>query len=507
MQNGCRSLTVLALVLLLGCDPPLDMGKADLKPDKPAAPVPAEGGAKTGTYKVAKGTVKTEVTCKGVVEAEATAEVLVKTEAWGREVMGTLMVKTAVDHGTAVKKGDVLVQLDTEKIDRVIREMEADHQLAELALHLAEDELPLLEKGLPLDMAAAERAKKQADDDLKKFLEVDRPLLERTAQFAFSSSSHYLEYAKEELRQLEKMYRSKDLTEETEEIILKRQRHAVESAEFAVTSAEHRRDQALKVDLPRQEQTLRDNAVKQAIALDRSKESLPVTLSQKRLALEKQRYEFKKATDKLRNLQKDRDLFIVRAPADGVVYYGRCVRGQWGTAGAAAAKLQPGGTVMPDEVFMTVVLPRPDFVRAQVEEKDLHLIHPGLKGKVTVTGFPDLKLPAEVTDVSALPLAGGNYEVKLHVDLGKEAAAVMPGMTCSAKLVPILKKDALLVPSSAVFADEADEDAHYVYLAGKNAKGEKRAVKLGTATGGKTEILEGLSEGDEILLAKPEGSS
>ena len=47
----------------------------------------------------------------------------------------------------------------------------------------------------------------------------------------------YLEYQKEELRQLEKMYGADDLTEETEEIVLKRQRDAVELAIFSLQRA------------------------------------------------------------------------------------------------------------------------------------------------------------------------------------------------------------------------------------------------------------------------------
>ncbi len=64
------------------------------------------------------------------------------------------------------------------------------------------------------------------------------------------------------------MYRSKDLTEETEEIILRRQRFQVESGEFSLKDAQLHRHQTVKVDLPRQEQHVRENAVKVAIELE-----------------------------------------------------------------------------------------------------------------------------------------------------------------------------------------------------------------------------------------------
>ena len=49
----------------------------------------------------------------------------------------------------------------------------------------------------------------------------------------------------------------------------------------------------------------------------------------------------------------------VHAPADGFVYFGRCERGHWSAAATAAQKLHKGGSIVADEVFMTVVAPRP----------------------------------------------------------------------------------------------------------------------------------------------------
>ena len=42
----------------------------------------------------------------------------------------------------------------------------------------------------------------------------------------------------------------------------------------------------------------------------------------------------------------------------------------------------------------------------------------------------------------------------------------MPGMSCTAKLVPYVKKNALTVPASAVFTDELDDEKRFVYLVG-----------------------------------------
>jgi hypothetical protein len=155
-------------------------------------------------------------------------------------------------------------------------------------------------------------------------------------------------------------------------------------------------------------------------------------------------------------------------------------------------------------VFLTVVKPRPLFVRAGVDEKDLQYVRAGLTGKAVPTALPDLKLPVKVERVSAVPLGAGKFEARLAVTLGADQGSLMPGMTCDVKLTAYKNDKALTVPASAVFADEADEDQAIVYRLTKDGKPEKRNVTVGKKADRKAEIVEGLQEGDEILLEKPD---
>ena len=484
---------LIAAVLILGV-PPLPAAGPLFKQAAPAG--------KPATHKVEKGPFRVEIALKGVLEAAEMTEVILRPETWT-----SLSVLKAVEHGTTVKKGDTIITLDPEKIDRAIRDMEADRYLAELSLKLAEEDLTFLEKSTPLDLAAAELAKKYADEDLKRYKEQDRAELVKNAEFMVRNMTNFLDYSKEELRQLEKMYKAKDLTEETEEIVLKRQRHAVETADHQLKAAEHQRDRTIKVDLPRRDHSLEETAQKQVLTLEKAKITLPMNVTQKKLGLDKLRYEHGKTAEKLKQLQKDRELFVVKSPADGVVYYGKCTRGQWSSASALSEKLRRGGNIMPEEVIVTIVKPRPVFIRATVEEKDVQYMKPGLVGKATVTAFPELKLPVAVTDFSTVPIAPGSFEAKLKITLDKEPDVLMPGLATTVKLIAYQKEDALTVPASAVFSDEGDEDHSYVYLAGKDGKPEKRPVTVGKKSGAKAEILDGLHAGDEILAEKPDAKA
>jgi multidrug efflux pump subunit AcrA (membrane-fusion protein) len=466
----------------------------------------APSGNKPATAKVEKGPLKVDVTLSGVFEAKRIAEVSIRPKSWTMP----LVVDRAIELGTPVKKGDVLVEFARDKIDRAIQDAEVENTLTELALKHAAEELPILAKSLPVEMAAAERAKSYADEDLKNFAEIERPMSERMAHFNVKSDSEWLEYAREELRQLEKMYRSKDLTEETEEIILRRQRFRIETDEFYLKEAEQQRDLTLKIRLPRDDQRVRENAVKQAIELERARALLPLNLNQKRLALAKLKHDRDKGAEKLAELKSDREAMTVRAPADGLVYYGRPERGHWPSAAGAAQKLHKGGVIPPDEVFITVVAPRPIEIRATVEEKDLAALNrpTELKGRATPASDPDLHLGARLASIVTVPREAGKFDTVIDVELGDDQTAIKPGMACSVKFTTYRKDDSVTVPSGAVFEDDAtDTPSHYVYLSrsDKDGKHPRRPVKTGKSASGKTEILEGLAEGDEILASRPAG--
>lgn len=499
MSKRGRQLWHLGLLwLVAGCLPDADTPKQDKSSEDKRTVIAKEASTKPATVKVERGPLKVETSMKGVIEAESMTEItLADLEAWTPMSGGTLVVKRVLPHGSKILQGEPVLWLDTEKLDKAIRDLEADQELAALAIKLAKEELPLLEKSWPVELAAAERAKKIADENLQRYKELDRKLMEESANWSVKSAASLLENEREELRQLEKMYKSKDLTEETEEIILKRQRFYVEMAEYFYKRAVISHDETLKLLLPRQDELMKENAVKASLALQRAQATLPLTVSQKRLALAKMEYDHEKSTTRLSQLRKDRERMVVKAPTDGLLYHGRCNRGQWQ---GSPDRLQRGAMVQGEEVLLTVVKPRPYFVRAVVEEKDLGSLRPGMACKVVPTGFPDLRLPARIESVGTVPITPGNFEARVSVE---PADGLMPGMGCNVKVAPYVREDALTLPANAVFAEELDEDKHYVWVPGKDGKGEKRPITAGKKVANKIEILSGLAEGDEVLQDKP----
>lgn len=464
---------------------------AESKPDaKPASSEPA-------THTVKADLLKIDLELDGVFVAQTMTLVELRPESWS-----SFKVVEAVEHGEQVEKGDVLVEFETDKIDEAIADQETAQELASLSLKQAELGLKLLETTTPIDLKMVERQKRMMAEDLARFLKIDIDLTKKSAESSLKSSEQSLEYQLEELNQLEKMYKADDLTEETEEIILKRQRHAVERAKFYLELAKNRYDETLNVYLPRDKESMQVSADLYELTMDRTKAALPIDLEREKIGLEKLKVQQKRDLEKFQELKKDRKLMTITAPAAGIVYYGKCVRGKWSGASTIADKLQPGASASAGPL-MTIVSPRPLQVRATVSESDLHWVKKGMRGTVTPTALPDARATATISEMDQIPGLDNTYSATFRVALNEEMDAIMPGMKCKVKLVPYLKKRTLVIPSKAMKTDELDDTRQYVQLVNDDGRVVKQAVTIGEKKGETVEILDGLAKGDKILAEYP----
>lgn len=458
---------------------------------KPASPKPAIHTVKKGPFKI-------EAELDGIFEAQNTTELVLRPEAWA-----IFKVLKVVEHGSRVKRGDLLVALELEKIDLAIGDLRREHEAADVAIKLAEQQFAALEQTVPMDLAAAERSRRQIKEDTDFYFKVGRAMAIKSVNRMLESAQFRLEYAEEELRQLEKMYQADDLTEETEEIILKRARRAVDSARFYLEREKIDHQQTLKVTIPRRDVGTKESARRSDLQLAGAKLGLPLALKKARLDLAKLKLDRSRSDEKLKKLLADRGAMTVKAPVAGVVYHGRFVRGKLSGGSPTSAGLREGAALPANQVFMTIVRPRPMLIRATVAEKQLQNVRAGIKGTAVPTGYADLKLTAIVSRVAAIPISSGAFDARITIALDPQADALMPGMTCKVKLVAYLKKDALTVPPKAVSTDELDHQKHYVYVLGKRGKSKKRPVMVGKRTDKKLEILGGLSAGEKILAEPP----
>ncbi|MBO62748.1 MAG: hypothetical protein CMG33_04400, partial [Candidatus Marinimicrobia bacterium] len=181
-------------------------------------PAPSEHIAKSGPFHI-------KVELNAFFSAEKEHQISLSPEAWA-----DMTLISALSHGTRVEKDQGLLTIETKKLKKAIEEIEIGNPAAKLALKLLESELASLEKSTPLIIEKTKREKNIADENLSYYEKVGHPEAIRATELSLHFAMQSYDYAKEEYEQLLKMYEADDLTEETEEIILKRAKNSFERA-------------------------------------------------------------------------------------------------------------------------------------------------------------------------------------------------------------------------------------------------------------------------------------
>ncbi len=483
----------------------------DGQPDEPevaeaaeesAADEAAESPDLPPEAEVRRETLRIRVELEGQVEAVHQHEIILRPEEW--TTASNWVIEQAVAHGAQVNQGDVLIEFDTTKLDRAIRDLRDEREQGALSLQQAEFQLAALEETTPLDREAARRALAMSEEDQAHFFERQRPMNLRQTEFSLRSARNSLEYAQEELAQLKKMYEADDLVEETEAIVLRRAKNSVAAAQMNFDAAQLRHDYAMEFSHPREVDRVRDRTVRQRLETERAEVTLPLALERQRLEVQKARQQHERSEERLQHLEADRERMTVRAPSSGLVYYGKSTRGRFSDAGSLSENLRPQGTVQLNQVIMTVVEPQPVGLRLTVPEEQLHRMRIGLEGVAIPKGYPRLRLPVVVNELATIPLRPGHFDARAQVTATEAAPRVLPGMVCELRFESYVAHDALTIPPEALQTDPHDPDQHYVYRVDAEDRPVRRDVEVGEQTDKHVEILEGLQAGDRVLREAPE---
>jgi HlyD family secretion protein len=141
------------------------------------------------------------------------------------------------------------------------------------------------------------------------------------------------------------------------------------------------------------------------------------------------------------------------------------------------------------------------FVRGKVDEADIGRVQLGQPARIRVETFRDRVFNGRVTQISPMGLEKDNvtnFEVRVSIDnAGKELKA---NMTANAEIVLEEHPDSLILPEAAIVYD--NQKKAFVDLADPGARNGRRRVpvKLGVGNGTRIQVLEGVSEGDKVVL-------
>jgi HlyD family secretion protein len=141
------------------------------------------------------------------------------------------------------------------------------------------------------------------------------------------------------------------------------------------------------------------------------------------------------------------------------------------------------------------------YVLGKVDEADIGKVFLDQPARIVVESFKDKKFEGKVTKISPLGEIKDNvttFEVRVSID--NPTGELKANMSANAEIILEEKKGVLTVPATAILYDKERKPS--VEVADAKADGGKRKqdVKLGISTALKAEVLEGVAEGDKVIL-------
>jgi HlyD family secretion protein len=141
------------------------------------------------------------------------------------------------------------------------------------------------------------------------------------------------------------------------------------------------------------------------------------------------------------------------------------------------------------------------YVLGKVDQADIGKVYLNQPARIVVESFKDKKYQGRVTKISPLGVEKDNVTTfEVRVSIQNPSGELKANMSANAEIILEEKLNVLLVPEAAVIYDK---DRHTsLEVPDRKAENGRRkiAAKLGISNGVKTELIEGLKEGEKVIL-------
>jgi multidrug resistance efflux pump len=392
-----------------------------------------------GTTTVEKGPIVQSVISTGLVSSNL--DVQIKVRASGEILqLGPADRTKQFDVSDQVKKGDLLIQIDTVDEQRAVDEAQAQVDISKAKLAQAQENLVVAQQQL-------DQATSTANANLQ------------------SAQAALLDNQKKAARRKE-MWDQKLGTEE---------------------------DYDTATDAAAQSQAAVDNAKVAIAQLETQKYQLQIKAEDVKLAqaqLDADNVALKEADQQL-------SYCTVNAPIDGVV---TTLSIQKGTIISSATSVVGGSAalVLSDLSHL--------YILADVDESEIGSVRVGQDVDIKADAYPGVKFTGTVVRIAAQGVNTSNvvtFEVKIEVT-SKNKSLLKPQMTGDVNIIQSRKDEVLLVPISAVTRKDRKEIVTVQHADGTT---EDRTVKIGLTDGTNDEVIDGLNEGETVVMHKGPGDS
>jgi len=411
----------------------------------------------------------------------------------------------AVEDQTILKKGDLMVAFSEEKYRDEFEDQKIKVEEAEKNLMLHEQDYQMKIADIVGLIKKATDTHRVSVETLEKYTNEDAPLDKKTLQQNLEAARKSVALEEQSLTELKADLLSAAMGDESARLkfegLVEASAAQVEKLEVQEEKAAYQLRIFKQYTFPQQSRKLERDWVKAEMDLQKQL----VNATAQRVQLERKISTQKRLLLRLRqqkeDLQKNIRMLRVTAPVDGVVSYGDPNPRR---RHMTQKDIQVGTTMRPGELIGTI----PDLSRLVVDinvpEISRSKVEVGMRAEIRIKALPNVRLSGAVSKISDMASNLNFWDrssPKIYptvITLDQNEPSFRPGMTVEVDMISEVIADVIFVPVEALFMREGR-----MYCQIKKKVGqEERTVEIGRSSSSFVEILEGVGEGDRVLLSR-----
>ncbi len=410
-------------------------------------------------------------------------------------VEGASTIVQIVKEGSVVKKGDVLVVLDSSTIRQKLDDTSLELRKAEADVTNSTEMLQIQEGQNAANLDAAEVDLKLAQLALKQYVEGSYPQQLADAETKLKMAEITLKNKEEDLEQTRSLFTKGFVTAaevKAGELSVTTVRNELRQAQTALkvlTDYSHAMDLAGKQNyLAQSQQKLA--RVKQENASNLAQKKADRSAKGQLLVIQQRKYD---------HLKEQLDFCTIKATADGMVVYASMDRyGNMQNAIAEGTQVRERQQLLrlPDTTSMKAVL--------RVNESQRARLRLGLTAIVTVSATRE-RVEAKLTQISPVADSSQRFwnpdakEWPIELTLDRTPPDLKPGESVMGEILVDRLDDVQAVPLQALYSDRADS---YVFVRDGGSVKPHR-VTVGESNDTHAQILQGVAAGEQVLMLQP----
>ena len=407
---------------------------------------------------------------------------------------GQIKIIQLVPEGTKVKKGDVVCQFDSADIEKNISQQQIKVKQAKSKVETTLQELEIAKNKAASDIKKAFVDHELSKLDLEKYEKGDFPIEVEDISSSISQNGSQAESKKNVLDQTQELVKKGFRTPQ------QLRAAELEYKQFESALKRDQRKKAVKEEYDRKRKNMELSSKVEQTSGDylRAQGTARANMTKSESENEAAKATFEIEENQLTQFEKQLGHCVIKAEQDGVVAYAN------EPFFDNSRRIREGAQVYNRQKIFSL----PDMSRMQVKvnihESMIKKVKEGQLAEIRIDAFPQMVLQGRVKNVSQLAdsnmsfLGGGSKEYSSIITIEKMPdEELRPGMTAECKIMVKTLSQVMVVPIQAVAEHKGK---HYAFVEVKKGEIERREIKVGDSNDKLIQVLEGLSEGEPVVL-------